>query len=138
MPKSATPQIPFDITEDSEEFWKACEAGEFKVQRCEKCATWQFYPRFLCSTCGSDKVVLQKASGRGTVWSYSRVERATGEFANKVPYVVALVRLEEGPVLMTNVVDCGPQSVTLDMPVEVRFEKRLGRMVPVFAPQAKR
>ncbi len=129
-----TQTIPFEITEDAAEFWAACAHGQFLVQRCEKCATWQFYPRYLCSTCGSRDVVLRKASGRATLWSYSRVERATGEFADKVPYLVGLVRLEEGPVMMSNIVGCDPKSVTLDMPLEVRFEKRLGRAVPVFAP----
>lgn len=132
--KTSGPAVPFPITEDAVPFWEGCEAHELRVQRCASCGTWQFYPRYLCSTCGSLDVVFQLASGRATLWSYSVVERAIGEFADRVPYVVALARLAEGPVLMTNIVGCDPGSLTLDMPLMVRFERRLGRTVPVFAP----
>lgn len=132
--KSTAAAVPFEITEDAAEFWAGCEAGELRIQRCASCGTWQFYPRYLCSTCGSTDVPFRPASGGATLWSYSIVERGIGEFADRVPYIVALVRLAEGPVMMTNIVDCEPASVTLDMPLVVRFERRLGRAVPVFAP----
>lgn len=132
--KGPTPAVPFEITEDAAEFWRGCEANELRVQRCAKCGAWQFYPRYLCSTCGSLDVPFQKASGRATLWSFSVVERSFGEFADRVPYVVALVRLEEGPVMMTNIVGCDPRSLVLDSPLVVGFETRLGRTVPVFTP----
>jgi uncharacterized protein len=63
------------------------------------------------------------ASGRGKVLSFTVVRRPVSPaFAQEIPYIVALVTLEEGPQMMTNIVGCAPEDVTIGMPVEVIFE----------------
>jgi len=84
----------------------------------------------------SDRVEWVKASGRGTVLSFTIVYRpVTRAFAIDVPYVVALITLDEGPQLMSNVVGCPPEQVRIGMPVEVTFEDWTEEIsVPKFRP----
>jgi hypothetical protein len=86
-------------------FWEAWAAGRLLIQRCESCGHAQFYPRIICVACGSAKPQWVDASGRGVIYSYTVVRRApSAVFADFVPYVIALVDLEEGPRLMANVI----------------------------------
>jgi uncharacterized OB-fold protein len=88
----------------------------------------------VCIECGSTDFDFVDASGRGTVYSHTTVHRAPGP-GIEVPYVVALVRLAEGPVLLTHIVDCPPDEVRCDMPVEVAWRALSdGRNLPVFKP----
>ncbi|HEV7801491.1 MAG TPA: OB-fold domain-containing protein, partial [Burkholderiales bacterium] len=83
-------------------YWSAANEGRLVLPRCTACSRWHFYPRALCPYCSSDKLEWQSASGRGEVYSYTVVHRAPSPaFAAEVPYVVAIVELEEGPHLMT-------------------------------------
>ena len=84
----------------------------------------------------SDQVEWIQASGRGTVASFTIVRRPVSEaYADEVPYVVALIQLEEGPTLMSNVIGCDPESVAIGMPVEVTFEDWSDAItVPKFRP----
>ncbi|TCN53423.1 hypothetical protein EV641_10667 [Rhodococcus sp. SMB37] len=115
-------------------FWNSCERGELLIQYCRNCEQWQFYPRFLCSHCASLDVVWRAASGTGTLETFSVVRRAAGEFEAMTPYTVALVRLTEGPTMMSNVVDCAETDLAIGMPLQVRFEHRNEIRVPVFEP----
>jgi uncharacterized OB-fold protein len=92
------------------------------VQRCDECGQYQLYGRALCTHCGGP-VSWVDASGRGTVYSYTVIrQNYQRPWRDMIPYVVALVDLEEGPRLMTNIVGCDPESVTVGMPVRARFE----------------
>jgi len=103
-------------------FWDAARRHELWVQRCRACDTHLFYPRYLCTTCGSDDLAWVEASGRGTVFTYTVARRPTHPaFADLVPYVIAVVELEEGPKLTTNIVDIDPDDVTIGMAVRVTF-----------------
>lgn len=115
-------------------FWEGCAAGELRIQHCAACGGHQFYPRPFCAGCGAEEPGWVRASGRGVVATYTRVHVPLDErWAADAPYWVALVRLEEGPTLMTNLVDTDEARV--GMPVSVRFQSRAdGRTVPVFAP----
>jgi uncharacterized OB-fold protein len=124
-------------TSTSREFWQRCHsAQELTIQRCENCGHAIFYPRHACTRCASRSLVLQPTSGRGTVYSYTVVSQAPSEaFAADLPYVVALVDLEEGPRLMTNIVDADPSDVAIGMPVRLTFEQRGPDFhVPQFTP----
>jgi uncharacterized OB-fold protein len=111
------------IDEESRGFWEACARHELYFQRCRRCSTQRFYPRAVCPTCLSDAVQWVRASGRGTVWSFTvtHQNQAPG-FREELPYVLAIVELAEGPRLVTNVVGCDPGAVRIGMPVEVVFE----------------
>ncbi len=117
-------------------FWAATREHRLTVQHCLECGQPRFYPRTLCPKCGSDQVEWRDCSGTGTVYSYTVVYRAPSEaFATDVPYVVAIVALDEGPHLMTNVVGCAPEQVRIGMPVRVLFKDMGGDLaLPLFAP----
>lgn len=113
-------------------FWNGCERGELWIQFCCGCANWQFYPRHLCSQCHSFDIVWRRASGEARLETYSVVYRAAGDFEGVTPYVVALVELVEGPVMMSNVVDVALNELIVGMALELCFEQRGGRMLPLF------
>lgn len=90
-------------------------------------------PEDRCRICQSVDLRWIEASGRGSIYSYSVAWRAPTP-AFETPYVVAIVRLEEGADLMTNIVECDIDSIAVDMPVTVVFEPRGEFVVPVFRP----
>jgi uncharacterized OB-fold protein len=104
-------------------YWAAARNGSLLVQRCDRCGHHQLYPRALCIACHGP-VSWVEASGRGTVYSYTVIrQNYSRPFREWLPYVVALVDLEEGPRVMTNIVGCDPEDVRVDMPVRAaRFD----------------
>jgi uncharacterized OB-fold protein len=124
------------VDEESRGFWEACARHELYLQRCRRCATQRFYPRAVCPACLSDAVQWVRASGRGTVYSFTvtHQNQAPG-FREALPYVLAIVELAEGPRLMTNVVECAPDAVRIGLPVEVVFEDVSAEIsLPKFRP----
>ena len=123
-------------TPESAAYWEACNEGRLLLQRCAACGHHQFYPRLLCTHCMSGDLDWHEAAGRGRVKSFTIIRRPLTEaYADDVPYVVALVELAEGPTMMSNVVGCDPESVTIGMDVAVDFERRTEEIaVPVFRP----
>ncbi len=108
-------------TEVARPFREGCQAGELRLQQCQKCELHQFYPRIYCSHCGADELHWNAASGRGRIASFTVVRRGISP-AYPAPYVVALIDLEEGPRMMSNVVGCDPETVRVGQPVRVAFE----------------
>ena len=116
------------------DWWDATRERRFLLQRCLDCGNRQHYPRALCIKCGSDRLDWQEASGAGVVYSYTIVHRAPSPVP-AAPYVVALVRLAEGPTVLTNVIGCEPGDVRCDLPVELTWEAAEdGRNLPLFKP----
>ncbi|HJQ83806.1 MAG TPA: Zn-ribbon domain-containing OB-fold protein [Candidatus Binatia bacterium] len=111
------------IDEESRGFWEALARHELYFQRCRACGTNRLYPRAVCPACLSSATEWVRASGRGTVYSFTvtHQNQAPG-FREELPYVLAIVELEEGVRLMTNVVGCAPDAVRIGMPVEVVFD----------------
>ena len=109
---------------------------ELWIQRCLACQEAFFYPREICPRCSSSSVEWFECSGRATLYSYVIEHRPAPGFADDVPYVVALVELEEGPRMMTNIVGIkpDPELLTLDMPLTVTFQPRGEFSLPVFEP----
>ena len=111
------------VTNETAPYWEGCKKHELRIQKCGACGNFQFYPRILCTKCSSDRVEWIKASGRAKVTTFTIVRRPVSPaFADDVPYVVALVALDEGPTMMTNIVGCLPEQVKIGMPVAVTFE----------------
>ncbi len=123
---------------ETAEYWAGCARHELLMQRCADCGAHQFYPRVLCVTCSGRALEWVRASGRGRLRSYTIVRRAGSEaYAAEVPYVVALVALEEGPTMMSGIVGCKPEDVRIGMPVRVVFEDwSAGVSIPKFTPAA--
>jgi len=110
-------------TLETRPYWEGCKRHELRIQRCGACGHRQFFPRIYCTSCFSDRVEWIKATGRGRVQSFTIVRRPVSPaFADDVPYVVALVTLEEGATMMTNIVGCAPDKVEIGGPVDVTFE----------------
>lgn len=110
-------------TPESAPFWDGCRRHELLLPRCDACGLCWFPPGPLCPECWSTVWQWVRSNGRGTVHSfvvYHRVYHAA--WADAVPYVVAVVGLDEGPRLTSNIVECDPSAVHCDMPVEVAFE----------------
>ncbi|MDO8363385.1 MAG: Zn-ribbon domain-containing OB-fold protein [Actinomycetota bacterium] len=110
------------VEDETRPYWKAAADGTLLIKKCNACGEVHHYPRPFCPSCWSDDVAWQEASGRGTVYTYSTI------FRNDLPpfdawgaYIAAVVELEEGPRLMTNIVDCPPEECSVGMPVVVDF-----------------
>ncbi len=104
----------------SRPFWDAARRHDLKLQRCAGCGKFIFYPRTRCPYCFGDQLEWRAVSGRGKVYSYTVVRRASHR-AFTDPYVLAIVELEEGPRMTTNIV-AAPESVRVDLPVVVHFD----------------
>ncbi len=110
--------------EDSAPFWEAAHKGELRMQKCGDCGHVRFPPALLCSRCLSEKSAWVRLSGRGTVFSWIVIHQSQHPAFNAdTPYNVAIVELEEGPRLHTNIVDCPNDHIHIGLPVEVVFEK---------------
>jgi uncharacterized OB-fold protein len=106
-----------------------------RLQRCNSCAKTYFPPRPFCPSCGCRDISIVVASGKGFLYSYNIHHRPAPGFTP--PYVIAVVELDEGPRMMTNIVECPqtPEALQLDMRLEVRFTKLDDEIVlPHFAP----
>ena len=133
MPKRPLPQP----TPETREFWEGAQRGELRIQRCNACGRAYFFPRPLCPHCASTDVAWFTASGRGTLYSYIINHRPAYGFQDWAPYVIAVVQLEEGPRMMTNIVGVEPvpEQLPLDLPVEVTWEKQSDEItLPLFRP----
>ncbi len=106
----------------SEEFFGWCKNGELRFQRCTECGVWRHVPREMCADCGSIDWDWQRSCGRGKVFTWTVVERPLHPaFAESVPYAPVVVEMEEGVRVLSEVVDCAPSELRIDMPVDVHF-----------------
>ncbi len=114
--------------------WDACREGVLLVQRCRQCAAYVFIPQPCCTRCQSTQLEWVASSGRGKVYSFSVVHRAPRpQF--EVPYIVAVIELEEGWHMLSNVLECPVDAVAVDLPVEVAFRKMTEEItLPYFVP----
>jgi uncharacterized OB-fold protein len=108
---------------ESRSFWEGCRRHELLVQRCAECRAFWFPPSILCPECLGTAWEWTKISGWGRVYSFVVFHRVYHVgFTDEIPYVVAVVELEEGPRLMSNIIGCDPYDVHCEMAVEVVFE----------------
>ena len=109
-------------TPETVHYWEGTRLGELRLQACQDCGHTYFPPRPFCPRCASKKVEVVRASGRGTLHSYVISHLPAPGF--EPPYTIAVVKLEEGPKMLTNIVGtpCDPALLKLDAPVQVAFE----------------
>ena len=106
----------------AKEFYGWCKQHELRFQRCTGCGSWRHVPREVCPECGSWQWEWAKSSGRGTVFTWTVIARALHPaFQSDVPYAPAVIEMEEGVRLLSEVVDCLPDQLQVGMPVEVVF-----------------
>lgn len=121
-----TPQKPLPkATPETEPFWQGCKEGKLVLPRCRDCNRFHYYPRAVCPHCWSRNLTWEELSGRGKLYSYVISHRPAPGFQEETPYAIAVVELEEGPRIMTNLtgVDQTPDALVLDMPMEITFEE---------------
>jgi uncharacterized OB-fold protein len=137
MPKRPLPEA----TPETREYWEGTRRGELRIQRCTSCGKAYFFPRPFCPFCASKDVEWFTATGRGTLYSYVISHRPAYGFQDWTPYVIAIVQLEEGPRMMTNIVgvEPTPENLPIDLPVEVTFEQQNDDItLPLFRPAGVR
>lgn len=126
------------IEPDTRPFWDAARDRRLLIMRCNPCSEAYFYPRPFCPRCWSEDVAWEQASGEAALHTWSVVYvNDLPPFGDRVPYVAALVDLAEGPRMMTMVVDCPFDELSIGMPLRVDFEQRTDDVtVPVFRPRS--
>lgn len=111
-------------TPETAPFWEGAKAHELRLQYCPSCQKHIFYPRIFCPSCLSTDLEWQKVSGKGTLVTYVIAARPAPGFENETPYAIAIVKLAEGPHLMSNIVgiEITPQNLPAGLAVEVTFD----------------
>ncbi len=114
---------------ETQAYWDAAKEGRLLLRRCNACGEIHFYPRSICPFCFSDDTQWLESKGAGVIYSYSVMRRGVA------PYALAYVTLDEGPTLMTNIVDCDLASLRIGQRVRVTFKQSdSGFRIPVFTP----
>ena len=134
MPSEPKRVVPIP-TPETKPFWQGTREGELRLQRCDACAHVYFPPRPFCPKCAGRAVSWFAASGRGSLYSYVIHHRPVPGFTP--PYSIAVVQLDEGPRMMTNIIECPqtPEALQLDMRVEVVFKQLTDDIhLPQFRP----
>lgn len=124
-------KIPAPIVNpENKPFWDAAAQGRLLLKRCRDCSQPHYYPRALCPFCFSDATEWVDAKGTGEIYSYSVMRRGA-----PVPYALAYVTLDEGVSMLTNLVDCDFDALSIGQRVKVVFKPgEDGAPVPVFTP----
>ncbi|MBM3942324.1 MAG: Zn-ribbon domain-containing OB-fold protein [SAR202 cluster bacterium] len=123
------------IVGETRPYWEGCRQGYLLIQKCESCGEHQFYPRGICANCWAGELEWVKASGKGKVWTFTVTYQNRTPGFDGGPYVLALVELEEGVRMFSNIVECNPRDVKIGMPVQVTFVKANDQVsVPYFKP----
>lgn len=121
--------------ESTDFYWAAAQEGKLLIKSCRDCGRSHAYPRPFCPYCWSEAVDWVEASGRATLYAFSIVrQNDLPPFRDWVPYVAAVVDLEEGPRMMTNVVDCPVEDARIGMALELTIRQAEDVAVPVFRP----
>ncbi len=120
-------------------FWESVKAHAMRLQRCTGCGKWIFYPRGLCPHCFSDHLAWEPVAGTGVVHAFTIVHRhPSPAFNAEIPYVVALIELDEGARLLSNLVEVAPDpaEVRVGLPVEVVYDDVTAEVtLPKFRPR---
>lgn len=132
---SGLPVRKVEPTLETQAFWDATAEGKLLLRKCNDCSSIIWYPRAFCPACSSQNTLWITSNGRGTIYSFSITRKGAGAWAEAGPYVIAYVELEEGPRVLTNIVGCSAERVSIGMAVNVVFEDTgEGMSIYRFAP----
>jgi uncharacterized OB-fold protein len=116
LPRPISPEL-------TRPFWEAAKRHELVMPRCKTCDHLFFYPRLECPRCLSNHLEWMRVSGRGRLHTYTIVyQPANAAFRDDTPYIYAVVQLDEGPRMVSNVVQCDLDATKVDMPLEAIFD----------------
>jgi uncharacterized OB-fold protein len=121
---------------ETQPFWDGCKEGRFLLKHCNACGQHHFYPRPFCPKCWSTDVVWTQAVGAGTLYTFSGVrQNDLPPCPERVPYVAAIVELDEGPRVMTNVEGAAFDTLEIGTRVQVAFKAISDDVtIPIFRP----
>ena len=124
------------ITAVNRPFWEGCARGELVVQRCRACARLRYPAGAVCPDCLAGEATWERLGGTGKVFSFVVFHRAYHPaWEKRVPYSVALIELDEGPIMLSNIVDADPATLAVGQAVRVAFERVDAELsIPVFKP----
>ena len=109
--------------ETSRPFWEGAKRHELMLPRCRRCDRPFFYPREVCPVCLSPEIDWLPASGRGRLHSFTVIHQpANAAFAADTPYIYAMIQLDEGPRMISNLTNCAIEAARIDMPVVATFD----------------
>lgn len=133
MNEATYPFLP-KISDDTAPFWQGCRERRLLFQKCSECGHVRYPASVICPECLSAANEWVEAKGVGRIYSFVVFQRAFHpSMADKIPYVVAVVELDEGPSFLTNIVDCDPAHVSCDQRVRLKWENAAaGLPLPVF------
>ena len=114
-------------------FWDATSRHVLCLQRCTECEGYEWTPQMACSRCHTETLAWREVSGRATIYSYTIVHRAPTPGFHP-PYVLIIAELDEGPHMLSDLIDVRLEDVTIGMPVQVAFEDFDGLSLPHFTP----
>ena len=135
--KQAKRPLPNLKEMDTSDYWKATKDHELTYQQCDHCEQVVFYPRSHCTGCMEGTLQIKKASGNGTIYTFSIIRQSYHPFfRNLVPYAVAWVDLDEGPRILANItgIDDPTKDISIDQRVSVVWEDHEDLSVPLFKP----
>ena len=124
------------ICPETEEFWRAARRHELYIQQCNACGQLIHFPRVMCTSCMSEDLGWMKSTGLGTLYSFTIIRQpAYASFEPEVPYVYALVDLDDGARMISNVVNIDAEAVRIGMRLKVTFEDATPEIsIPKFQP----
>ena len=124
------------IDDDNRQYWEYCRKHEFRMQKCQNCGFIRFPPGILCPQCHGMDADWVELSGRGEIYSFVIYRMPYHPSYDKdIPYVVAIIKLAEGPRMESNITDCDLEDIRIDMPVEVYFDDVTDEVsLPKFKP----
>jgi uncharacterized OB-fold protein len=117
-------------------FWAQCQDGRLRFQRCDQCGAWRFLPRYMCAQCGSPDFAWTPVKGTGSLYSWTITHQALHPaFAADIPYIAALVELDEGVRMASRLLNCERNALRLGLRVELLFQEiGDGFQLPCFQP----
>lgn len=135
-PAQSLPAPAPPVNPETKPFWDATSEARLLVRQCEDCQSLIWYPRAMCPECSSARTSWLQVSGRGHIYSYTVNHRGEGPYQGREPYVLAYVELDEGPRMMTNIVQADGRELAVGMPVDVVFhDTGEGSALPRFRPR---
>ena len=124
------------INEDTAPYWEYCRKHELRMQKCQQCGYIRFPVSIVCPKCHSLEAEWTKLSGKGKVYSFIVYHQAYHpSYKDDIPYAVAIIQLDEGPRMESNIIGCKMEDIKIDMPVEVSFDDVTDEVtLPKFKP----
>ncbi len=133
--RSPTRPLPNLSELDTAEFWRGTQANEFRYQQCANCDTIVWHPRAHCTGCVNGDLEWRVSAGAGVVYTFSVVRQSYHPFfRSQVPYIVALVDLDEGPRFLTNITGTTPEEMDVGMRVQIVWEEHEEVHIPLAKP----